>query len=464
MIAAFLLDLLLILCLSLVGMLLSLLMVKKMGWLELLSLSFPLGAGVLTWFVFICSWIGLPVTLWSFSLLLIIVVAFLLYLTIKRINQLGVEFPTIGGKPLTFIRANLPSVAVWCVIAGFFFSSTIIAVGRSYSMWDSAAIWSVKGYGIVLGKSIFSAETWGAHALSYPMNIPLTVSFFRMVSGDLLPGSKFIFPLFFAATMLGIYVFWRQSHVPHFFAALGTLFIGVIPVVFFHSTIGYANLPLACYLLLGFFYSLRGMIRGDVRCQVVGGVLLGLAAWTRIEGVMYCLALVLSFLLSRWLTKRLEVNFVYWLSPLIVISGIWLIFMVIYGLESHAVLVIEGYSSGGWRYINLPAILGIVVYLRENLLNPDLWGIYFLVVGLFIVAGVWSIKPRDHPEAFTSFIAALALGASTLTLFYVTAYRFGIDFVEGWLRRGFPRAFLPATIMFGVVAILLVGRTSSRKA
>lgn len=455
MITAIFLDLLLVLGLSVTGLLLSKLLIDKAGWLEIISLSFPLGAGFLTWLVFVLSWIGMPVALGSLLLVFTIVLILLLFIGLRNMDIGEIRIPRNWSRHLGSLRGNLRGVLVWGIILAFVGLSVIISIGRSYSLWDAVAFWAVKGYGIAHEGSIFGAERWGAHELSYPLNVSLMISFFRLVSGDVLPGSKLIFPIFYAASLLGIYSFWRHFEVGRTFAALGVLFICVVPLVFYHSTIGYTNLVLAFYLLMGFFYSLRGMLQEEPLLQSLGGILLGVAAWTRIEGIMYCLALVLALLLSRLLTKKIHVKLFHWLSPLAIISGGWLLFMGIYGFESHAVSALQDWSTEGWKYINIPAVTVVLRYLKGYILNPDLWGLYFVVIAVLLASGVRELNPTGRPEAVAALVAALGLAGSTLTLFYVASYRFGVDFVEGWLVRGFPRAFLPATLMFGVVAVLL---------
>jgi hypothetical protein len=457
MVLALFLDLSLVLALTVIGFLVSYLMARHLALLEALTLSFPIGAGLMTLLVFVFSWLGFPIALWSFLLLLAIVVTTLFYAFIRNRVWREIRIPPFRHAFFTQLKGHPWSIPIWLAIVGFFSLSILIAVGRSYSLWDGVAFWSVKGYGIVFGRSIFAAEEWGSHALTYPLNISLLIGFFRMVSGDVLPGLKLIFPIYYIATMLGIHEYWRRYGVPKRIAALGLLFLCVVPIVFYHATIGYTNLALSCYLLLGFFYSLRGTMREDKGLSSLGGLLFGLAAWTRVEGVMYCLVLISAVVLQKLITRRYKLNVISWMMPFAIVSGIWFVFMGLYGSDSHAVDVMRTWTVEGWRYIHIPALKAIGLYLGEHLFMPELWGIYFAVVGLFLVTGIRKVPPKENPVVFSSLIAAVALGMSTIAVFYIATYLFGVEFVEGWLRRGFPRHFLPATLMLGVVAILLEG-------
>lgn len=60
---------------------------------------------------------------------------------------------------------------------------------------------------------------------------------FRLISGDLLPGSKFIFFLLPAALFLGIYRFLRHYGVPAWFAIPGVLGLLSCPIIYQHLTL-----------------------------------------------------------------------------------------------------------------------------------------------------------------------------------------------------------------------------------
>ena len=74
MIGAFLIDVAVVLAICTLGILISFLVINNPTRLELFSLSFPLGAGALTWSLFILGWIGVPFRLeiiffvdWTFN-------------------------------------------------------------------------------------------------------------------------------------------------------------------------------------------------------------------------------------------------------------------------------------------------------------------------------------------------------------------------------------------------------------
>src|SRR3989304_4936448 len=185
--------------------------------------------------------------------------------------------------------ALLADIALQLVILAFGFSlSTIILrgagrlehlslaypIGLGIFTWilflasragDGIAIWSVKGYGIAAAESIFGARQWGAFGLHYPLNLPLAIAAVRLIDGDVLPGSKIVFALFYLTLVLGCYVFLLRGGMLARVAALGTLLIATTPIVLDHGTNGYANLPMAAYLVLGGLFAIHGMVDGSAR-------------------------------------------------------------------------------------------------------------------------------------------------------------------------------------------------------
>ena len=287
----------------------------------LVMLAFPLGAGIFTLVLFLASWIGVPIrplTVYGLLLLLLGVAGLIAH---KQQLSLPRRLIHMDDGPMQGSTAHrMPYV----IAAGWLILSMILSIGRAYSTWDAAAIWSVKGYGIASEGTIFAGATWGAHGLSYPLNIPLLIAAFDVLGGDLLPGSKLIFPLFYGSLLLGCIALWRKHGVPHFFLTLGTLLIASVPVIFEHSTMGYANLPFSTYLLLACIMTIEGNVQSDRGLQLMGGVLFGLAAWTRPEGVFLVPLLMLTVVLFTWASQRRMPRLIPWLLPVVLITGLWI--------------------------------------------------------------------------------------------------------------------------------------------
>jgi hypothetical protein len=289
------------------------------------------------------------------------------------------------------------------------------------------------------------------------LNIPILISSFQLADGDVLPGSKLIFPLFFGSVLSGAVSFWRRVGLTWVWIAVGALLVGTLPEVFRHSTYGYVNVPASAYLVLGTLWAIVGLTRRSAQHTAVGGILLALGAWTRVEGVLFAVAVTAAIAISAiWL--RRDLISVFWLVlPITVIGGIWLMF---YGLYGHGgsqtgnamAAALAGWQSGDFHLHSLRLLFG---YFRREVFDTETWGLLFPLAGILIAIRIRRLADRGVPEALPLALATFAFGTVTAGLFYVGSYNAGS--LVGWLTRGFPRAFFPAAILLAILAVLVGG-------
>jgi len=441
------------------GALLALAIGRRMPPADLLGLAFPVGTGLLTWLLFIVSWVGVPITLLT---------AGAVYLVVLLAVGVGLLWRQKGAPVQTEIRAERESprrhvswrLALWAAFAMLVMTSAILAVWRSYSAWDDIAIWSVKGYGIAREGTIFAGARWGAHGLSYPLNLPLLISIFRLVDGDVLPGSKLIFPMMYLSLALGCYGFWRHLRVRPWVAGLGMLLIATTPVVFEHGTIGYANLPFACYLVLSVLWYVRANRVGQTGHYVLSGILLGLACWTRPEGLIIGLVVVAALFAARRLAPQGEVRYAAWLVPAALIGGAWGVFAALYAGESQiSGAVRTAYHTITEGHLNLHALYRIARYFVRQLLTPSVWGMAFAVCAIAILSRVRGLRPKASPLAFAILMAALGAAVAVIGSYYVAS--FSGPSLDWWLGTGFNRMLIPGVVLAEVLATLAASHLAS---
>lgn len=437
------------------GFLLSTWFRGSVGTLSRASLVFPLGSGALTLVVFLASWLG--VSLEPLNVLLVTVacllaaggsVAFAKWRgTNSRISPVGDR----GVRP--------PVSRVWVVAALVGISlmgllTAVLGVAHSYSAWDDMAIWSLKGYGIALERTIFAAAKWGAHGLDYPLNVPLQVALFRILGGDALPESKILFPLSYVSLLIGCLGFWLEQGVRDRQAVAGVALLASVPAIFLQATIGYANLHLTTYLVLGTLQAAAGIARADRRRQALAGVLLGLAAWTRPEGVLLDGVVIATLLGIRWVTRKGQVNVLSLLTPLVMIIIPWLLFSRIYVPQSEGQqgLAIALQSI----YAGRPELFSIPLILRWNLrlaVTPSVWGLLIPVSGLLVVLGLTLPRRKwPHDTGLGTLAVAITIAAAEVFYWYISVFHGDIP---AWKDFDFSRHFAPAAILLGVAGILI---------
>jgi hypothetical protein len=445
----------LVIGLGLLGALLAKLVLGRCHWLECLGLGYPLGAGTFSWLVFLLSLLGMDLTPLSFGLTLGLVIAGLL---------LGVNLRGAGAARPGMVhaspgrgevRSSPMTTATFGAIAVLLVGSVALAVGRSYSSYDAAAGWAVKGYGIALEGSIEAADRWGMWGRAYPLNLSLQVAAFESLGLEGLPGSMLIPPAIHYSALLGILCFWRRHGVDWRLVGAGLLVLASNPLVFLHSTLGLANLPLGAYLTLGTLWLADGVCANNSRFRWMGGILLALACWTRAEGVAYILALLLAVLLARWVTHQGVLGTPTWTAPIALVVVSWFGFSWGGVSDSHL-----GGAMGGFvqRFLsgqfNARYLIEILKLCLSRGIQPSNLGLLFPAVALLLGLGLWKFRPRRQALETVLLSASGAAAAMPVIFFYVRSFTRWADFTE-LLIRSFDRATLPAIFMIMATSVLL---------
>lgn len=426
------------------------------------ALGFPLGAGMFSWLAFLLSWAGVPLTagtlVGAFGSICAVLVG---YLVVRRREASAPRCEPddiVGRDPLPgWVRG-----AGWLAVGMAVGAAAVLAVGLAYYAWDDIVIWCLKGYGIALEGSIHAGSHWGSMNLWYPLNIPVLVATIRILTADNLPGSKLLFPLFYASMLLGIIRYLRRSGVSPSLAVLGGVCIGTVPTVFEHATTGYANLPLAAYLVLGTLSLTEAKGRGETGLTVLGGTLLALAAWTRPEGLLMSTCCLAGAAGCRpW--KHMGVG--KWAIavgvPLVIVIAPWSVFRSVY---SSAVTVSELIRLAGQRIlagdIRWDAFYLIARYVAGQVVRLRAWG-PTLIVGVLTVGLDLAIVRGERLRrlAETTLLTAGLLSLAVVGMYFVTAYG---DDLYTWMSSGLNRMMMPAVVLLVVSSMLSLDRLLSK--
>ncbi len=443
-------DLTILLALGLFGGALVYLMVPSLSLVETGSLAVPVGTGIITWALFLISWAGVPLT--PLTVIVSYLACGLSILGAAKLTGTNFRFhlPNFHGPDFQWIN-----LVGWCVVGLTWTILLVITVGRSYSLFDDIVIWSAKGHGMAYAGSIFAGRLLGGHGLAYPLNIPLLVTVFTLLDGDLLPGSKFFFPFAFLALLVGVYRFCRRHGVSPLIATGGTLLILTSPAIFFYGTSGFANIPFTSYLVLGTLWSFEGLEQDDSRVLLLGGLLLAMAGWTRPEGLAYALVLVVALLVGRWVTRQ-PLNFhARWLLPLLIITGAWLIFGTTYIAGDQAGDALKGLSQQVLNgQIDLGPLKTMVIFIGNQLFHGVDWR-YLTPLGVFLIL-VAVIRQVLHPSPLIPMLLIVTLAGFgfVIGIFFILSEP---DFVA-FLDVSFDRAFFPTVVMLMVTGLMAFRR------
>jgi len=433
----------------LLGLQLARCIAPKADHLLLAGVAFPLGAGIYTWCVFCLAWVGMPLGKGLLAFVAgALLVGSVLFRRVKRAS-VRAEANPVGGSA----GAGMLDRALWGALGVLLLVALALSVGRSYSAYDAAAGWAVKGYGIALEGELDAGREWGLFGMGYPLNMMLQIATFSLFEGEILPGSKLVFPLYLAAVCLGCFRFWRKHGVPGRTALLATAFLATNPVVFLHATNGYANLPFAAILTLGSLLSLEGILEGHGGIQAIGGLLLGIAAWTRPEGIGFSLAVVLGLILLRVLARIGTIRALPWLAPGAALALGWNAFAWRAVMVGHLGETIQAVPSGlTLGDFNLFELYLIPRLFLERAISPGNWGLFLPAVLALSVLGLAARRGWQRPVMLSLFVLSLIVMVLPVLIYYARSFAPSADF-QAILRRDFDRAFLPGFLTLCIMAV-----------
>jgi hypothetical protein len=449
------LDLLMMAAAAILGvMLVSTLTGWDSGWS--LALGLPVGLGVLTVTVFVLGWIGGVVSLWVYA----VAYAFwaLALIGVRWWRSRRGSGPSPGGMVGEFQRSR---GWLWLTPAGLLLAiSTLVSVIRSYSTYDGIANWALKGYGIAFERSVQAGATWGGHGLAYPQNSALGIAFFRLLDGDIVPGSKLLQPLMFAAAILALGWSWRRRSVAPIQVGLAMLLLVSTPILLHHSTIGFANLAFAAYISLAVLaWSRAAEADGGIGYYLLAGVLFGLGAWTRPEGVGMGIGLMVILTLAAALAGHWDKGSLAAWLPFVAVAIAWLAFGWSNIQSDQAGRVMESLMDGvlHGRILTWP-LASLAREFMAPFVDPSRWG---LLPWSLLVMAVWGWLRADKRIGRTAGFSFLAAGASALAmllLFYAAAYSSGSSSeYDVFLAVSFNRGMFPAWLLTanGVMLMLV---------
>lgn len=362
---------------------------RSRSWHGLAGEAYLLGAGTATLVLFALSGLGIT---WSRS-------SFFVALGAVALIAAGIaarrgDVPLMTSKPGF---ANLIDVVTAVFVGGHLILATVAAPIEN----DYLLIWGVKARVFLAARGIDWA--WLETPLNvtahpdYPLLVPLLYDVHALVHGTW-PEASVGFATF--ACALAALLALRgllADELPKLARALMTLLL--MPLVF-SPYIGIAEGPLIAYATIGVLYVRRGVMRDSYAEVVTGSVFLGLAAWTKNEGLSLIAVVVIALIVAR--RPRLLSAMI----PAIAISLPWLVAHRMHGLT---VDLAEG-GAGARMLARLADPLPIFSSLLERTgMSPLFWG------GVVIAVAI-GLRKLVAEERFLAAATALQL------LVYVAVY------------------------------------------
>ena len=329
-----------------------------------------------------------------------------------------------------------------------------LAVGSGFHATDSYVLWGAKGVGLA-AEGLRGVITRGTNTTVYPLHIPMLIGMLLDTFGDTLPAAKFIFPMYYLSLLLVVNEFLKERSTP-VLAGLGTLVLATMPVVVRHARVGYANLPLTFYLVIGVILFFRALSESLPKSQPVlwltSGAFLALAIWTRPEGFGLVIGIMGAGLTWLFLTGELKHVRKVWLVSIIPLL-VWVGWNVTRSRFYTGNLLVEGNFERLVQQLSLGIFhqgefVLILKYFLRLLYDFKTWGAIGLGFLLVIIGFLLSVYIKDS-KIWIFLLTSTSSFTVIIALYYALSFN-QVHNVEWWLGGGFSRMIMPGMILLWV--------------
>jgi hypothetical protein len=268
------------------------------------SLSAGFGLAIFSILYFLARWSGF-LHLWAIdgAVCAILLIA-ITFVRKRRVNAA----PNVETQSQAMPRCL--QIAFGLALLAALYSGVLRAIARPYgSGWDSFAIWNLHARFLFRGgihwRDGFSALIPWSHP-DYPLLLPAASAHFWTVMGRETTAVPAVLGLVFTVSTVALLFSGLDILVSRTPALLGAMCLLSTPFFIDLGTWQYADVPLSFFILATLVllhlhdgFALRGV---ESRSPLVlAGLAAGFAAWTKNEGVLFLLAILLA---RMWLTSR----------------------------------------------------------------------------------------------------------------------------------------------------------------
>lgn len=364
----------------------------------------------------------------------------------------------LGGLDL-FLMA-----AIGLEVLTVFFQAWIVPM----EAYDAVANWGLKAKAIFLARGIptdlLQSLEYQVFHPDYPPLVPLLESYIYLGmgwAGD--TGSKTLFPLFFAATLIVLYSCLQKLGYSRTTTLVCTFLLASVPYFSEHATNGYADLVVSFYFGASSLYLYVWCVKGGWVFLATSALFTGFAGLTKNEGLVLG-AVQLIVLVASWVFNRQKMTRMRLMSCLatylvLVVAIVlpWQILKTSLGLVNDIVNSETLGGGAGWE--NLQRIGPILYHLQTQVLGPHNWNLIWICLLVALVLRHQSLfRP---PAVFMALSVGLVL-AAYYSIYLLTPYS-RLPFDVAWhLRTSASRLLLHILPQVTFLLALAFGEAGAR--
>ena len=265
---------------------------KELQLAEKIGLSFLIGIGLETVFMFFLDIIHIHINALSLMIL-----SFILFMCFhlknfsraKNISVIFKQIPAIKIRKISIFRINFVWIAFILLICFLLVTSALKSFYWPTTSYDSVAGYDLMGKTIAhegkINVSLFQFGTQGPRAI-YP---PLVEGSFAFAYIFKCASSKIMTTLFYFSLIFVFYSLLRR-YVNSINASFFTFLLIITPEMYAHSSLSLTNVPGAAYAGLAIIYLFIWLNKHEKHDLYLSSILMGFNVWTRNDGVAFCIA------------------------------------------------------------------------------------------------------------------------------------------------------------------------------
>ncbi len=413
--------------------------VRVNSW-EFVGLVPGLGSGLLSFGVFVLMRAGFHL---SIAVILGCALAFglaLIGILYAKNNKRNVIIRVDGFRGLSYF-----DIALLAAIGALIIFALLVAVYWPPYAWDALSIWVVKGR-VINDLGTLAGAGYGAYGF-YPLHVPLLIA--MILLGLPIAAFKIIFPIYFVLLLFSFGgSLFRLTHRNHSLTLVFVLMLAATPTLLMQSTVAMADVIFTYFYISSALCLLIFVSGGQTGFALLSGLLVGMASWTRPEGLLYFL--INTFVLAIYLVRhktRFAIVF-----PYLLLFGLFWWPWVRYSGQNTYLTGAALTTAGDIVRLQIlwDKLIAVLDYFRREWMAIETWGAAWVLFGVSVLnlrAG------RRNP--YLLILILLNVAGLVFTYYSVPTNTEGLT-LEWWLDTGFVRMathFLPLLLFYAALVL-----------
>ncbi|HWY39752.1 MAG TPA: hypothetical protein VNX27_03050 [Chthoniobacterales bacterium] len=352
---------------------------SRINLVECACLSWLLGCGVVSLLLWICGAFCSGLLLQAIVALLCLLLAIAGW---RATRQANVKFDVPRPATTTeWILAGIVAIEV----------AVLVFVSFKHTLgWDGLLNWELKArYAFLNGGNIpssyYSSSGRAFSHPEYPLAIPFTELWLYLWMGE--PNQfwvKIIFPLFYAACAPLLALLVSRLSGKRWIGLLIAVLLPFVPSISASPggiVVGYVDVPLSVFYLAALGYLLLWFQTSDSRFIMVFAACSALLPWTKSEGIILWVVLVLLGFVLSFAKRRLR-QFSFSLVPGLIVILVWRLYLRFVHLWPHSDFAPPSWSALRNNIGRLHDIFGI---LFAELSERSQWSAFWLITAVAVI-------------------------------------------------------------------------------